>query len=165
MEPIVIAVRRKRRKSESLIRGAMIALAALFLLEGILFSRGFMLPCFLMTLACFLYGFATRREYEYTLEEGLIRIERVTDYGRRCLHEIRYDRIELLTRPDSPEAAPYKKGGSVRVRKYDYTSYEEEVPYYTLIAGENGQKYKFLLDLTPEAIARIRRCNPAAVRL
>ena len=163
--PIVIAVDRKVRPSEVLLRRLMAVLAGVFLLQGILLSSGFMLPCFLMTLTYFAYRRLSRREYEYTLVEDILRIERVGDSGRRLLWEIPFDRVGLLCRPDAPEAAPYRKGGSVKVRKYDYTSYREEIPYYTMILEEEGKKVKLLLDLTPEAIAMIRRKNPQAVKM
>lgn len=164
METIVIAVHRKIRPSEKLLRGVMIALAVLFLLEGILFSTGFMLPCFLMTGACFWYSYAIRREYEYVLEEGWMRIYRVSSRGRFLQHEFQLTDIQLLSRPDDPAAAPFKRGGSEKIRKFDYTSYRDDVPYYTLIVSRDGQRIKLLLDLTKEAIDRVRSANRAAVK-
>ena len=155
--PLVISVSRVSRSSDRVLRGLMAALAVFFLLQGILFSSAFMLPCFCMTAACFIYGHLARREYEYTLDEDGLKIERVSDMGRRLLHEIPYDEIRLICLADDPEAAPYKKGGSIRVKKYDYTSYRDDVPYYTLIAGHESPLFKFLLDLTPEALVRLRR--------
>ena len=78
--------------------------------------------------------------------------------------EIPFDRITLLCRPDAPEAMPYRKGGSVKVKKEDYTSYREDVPYYTMIVRDEPKPLKLLLDLTPDAIRRIRRWNREAVR-
>ena len=164
-QTVVISVSRTVRPREVLLRRLMAVLAAVFLAQGILFSTGFMLPCFLMTLCYFWFSHASRREYEYTLEDGLLRIERVSDRGRRVLHEIPFSEIRLLCRPDAPEAAPYRKGGSVRIRKVDYTSYREDVPYYTMIAAENGQPLKLLLDLTEEGIRVLRRECREAVRL
>ena len=164
-QTVVISVSRTVRPREVLLRRLMAVLAAVFLAQGILFSTGFMLPCFLMTLCYFWFSHASRREYEYTLEDGLLRIERVSDRGRRVLHEIPFSEVKLLCRPDAPEAAPYRKGGSVRIRKVDYTSYREDVPYYTMIAAENGQPLKLLLDLTEEGIRVLRRECREAVRL
>ena len=157
--PLIISVSRVPRPSEKVLRGLMAVLAVFFLLQGIVFSSAFMLPCFCMTAAYFIYGHLARREYEYTLDEKELKIERVSDMGRRMLHEIPYDEIRLICRADDPEAAPYKKGGSVRVKKYDYTSYREDVPYYTLIAGSGSPLFKVLLDLTPEALSRLRRSS------
>ena len=161
-EPIVIGVKRRGRASEKLLRGVMAVCAALFLLLGVLFSSAFMLPCFLMTAAYFVYGTAARREYEYTLEDGRLRIERVSDRGRRLLRDLSLEDVQLLCLPDDPAAAPFRKGGTERVPKYDYTSYEPDISYYTMIALENGEKIKLLLDLTPEAVRMVRRFQNAA---
>lgn len=162
---MVIAVKRKGRPSEKALRGVMMGLAILFFLQGIIFSTSFMLPCFLMAGAYFWYSWASRREYEYTLEDGQMLIERVSDRGRAELHQFSLSDVEVLAPPDSPAVARYKKGGEEKVPKYDYTSYEDGVAFYTMIVKENGQKIKLLLDLPPEAISMIRRASPKAVML
>ena len=48
MPSIVWSVRRRERPSERALSAAMSALAVFFLLEGIYFSRAFMLSCFCM---------------------------------------------------------------------------------------------------------------------
>ena len=164
-EAVVIAVNRKTRPSEKLLRRLMAVLGVVFLLQAIMFSTGFMLPCFLTVLCYFWYSHASIREYEYTLDEGIMRIERVSDRGRRLLYEIPFDQIQLVCAPDAPEAQPYKKGGSVRVKKEDYTSYREGVPYYTVIVKDEPVPLKLLMDLTPEAIRVIRRRNREAVKV
>ena len=77
-ETIVISVSRETRPSEVFLRRLMAALAILFLAQGILLSTGFMLPCFLTALCYYWYRHASRREYEYTLEDGRLKIERVS---------------------------------------------------------------------------------------
>ena len=161
---VVLSVKRKGRGSEKALRGLMIGLAVLFLLGGILLTRGLMLPCLLMTGAYFWYSWASRREYEYTIEDGRMRIERVSDRGRTVLHDFSLADTEVLARPDDPSVAPYKKGGGKKIPKYDYTSYNENTPYYTMIVKEDGQKIKLLLDLNREAISLIRSACPGAVR-
>lgn len=163
---MIIAVKRKGRRSEKMLRGILIGLSLLCFLQGILFSTAFMLPCFLSTAFYFWYSFACRREYEYTLEDGQMTIERVSDRGRTVLHQFPLTDVEVLALPDSPAVARYKKkGGEEKLPKFDYTSYEDGVPYYTMIAQEDGKKIKLLLDLTPEAISDIRRRNPQAVQI
>ena len=164
-ETIVISVSRKTRPSETLLRRLMAALGAFFLLQAVVFSTAFMLPCFLMVLCYYWYRYASQKEYEYTLEDQTLKIDRVSDRGRRRLYEVPFSRIILLCPPDAPEALPYKKGGSVKVRKEDFTSYREGVAYYTLIARDEPRALKLLLDLTPEAIRLIRRWNPDAVKV
>ena len=51
--------------------------------------------------------------------------------------------------------ARYKKnGGTEKMKKYDYTSYDEDTPYYTMIIREDGHKIKLLLDLNEELLDR-----------
>ena len=164
-ETIVISVSREPGPRDVFLRRTMAVLAVVFLLQGIMFSTGFMLPCFLTALCYFWYAHASKREYEYTLENETLRIERVSDRGRRVMHEIPFRAVKLLCRPDAPEALPYKKGGSIPIRKVDYTSYKADVPYYTMIAEEDGKPLKLLLDMTPEAIRMIRRVQREAVKL
>ena len=161
---MVVAVKRKEKPSEKFLRVLMVFLAVLFLLQGIIFSRAFMLPCLLMTGAYFWYSHASRREYEYTIEDRRMLIERVASTGRTALHEFPLDDLEALATPDDPCVARYKKGGEEKIPKFDYTSYEEDVPYYTMIVKEGDRKIKLLLDLSQEAIGLIRRANPEAVR-
>ena len=145
-DSLVISVSRKTRPSETLLRRLMAALGVLFLLAGIMLSTAFMLPCFLTVLCYYWYRHASKREYEYTLEDDTLKIDRVSDRGRNRLYEI-------------------PSGGTVQVVKEDYTSYREDVPYYTVIVRDEPKPLKLLLDLTPEAIRMIRRRKPDAVRL
>ena len=162
---MVISVKRKEKHSEKVLRHTMIVLAVLFLLMGIMLTRGFMLLCFLMTVVYFWYSRSSKREYEYTIEDGRMIIDRVADHGRTRLHDFPLSEVEVLAKPDDPAVARYKrKGGTEKIPKYDYTSYEEDQPYYTMIVQDDGQKTKLLLDLTPEAIAAVRRANPPAVQ-
>lgn len=165
MERIVVAVSRRPRPSEKLLRAVMAGLAVLFLILGIALSRGMMLPCFLMAVAYFIYANASRRAWEYTIENGVMRIDRMTDHGRLPLHELSLRETVALARPDDPAVAKYKRGGEVKIRKFDYTSYAEGVPYYTMIIRENGREIKLLLDLNDAAINAVRRENRAAVRI
>lgn len=163
MDKIVIAVNRRPRPSERMLRGLMAGLAILFLILGISLSRGMMLPCFLMAVAYFVYSNASKRAWEYIIENGVMRIDRMTDHGRLTLHELSLRETVVLARPDDIAVAKYKKGGEVKVAKFDYTSYADGVPYYTLIIRENGRDIKLLLDLTPAAIDAVRRENRSAV--
>ena len=53
--------------------------------------------------------------------------------------------------------------------KYDifnalhYTSYEDDVPYYTMIIREDGRKIKLLLDLTEEMLHTMKTQFPEKV--
>ncbi|MBO4470296.1 MAG: hypothetical protein J5841_00970 [Clostridia bacterium] len=165
MEELVISVTRKQRSSDIFLLRLIAVLAVLFLVQGILFSTAFMLPCFLTVLCYYWYRHASKREYEYTLGEESLKIERVSDHGRIMEYDIPYSSIRLVCLPDSPEAVPYKKGGEIRVKKEDYTSYRADVPYYTVIVRDEPRMLKLLMDLSPEAIRLLRRRNREAVRI
>lgn len=47
--------------------------------------------------------------------------------------------------------------------KYDYTSYDDNTPYYTMIIKEDGRKIKLLLDLTEEMLHTIKTQHPEKV--
>ena len=70
-----------------------------------------------------------------------------------------------VTAPNWHESvAKYRaKGGTVKVHKYDYTSYDDNVPYYTMIIVEGRRKIKLLLDLDEEMLDAIRRICPGKV--
>lgn len=44
--------------------------------------------------------------------------------------------------------------------KYDYTSYDEDTPYYTMIIREDGHKIKLLLDLNEELLHAMKTQYP-----
>lgn len=165
MDRIVISVMRRPRSSEKFLRVLMIVLAVAFLIGAIAGNRGMMLPCFLMAMCYFVYTHATRRQYEYILEDGRLRVDRLMERGRVTQHEFSLQDVEILARPKDEAVAPYRKDGSVKLKKFDYTSYDDAIPYYTMIAREDGQRIKLLLDLTEPAIERIRRENREAVRI
>ena len=165
MDRIVISVTRRTRRSEKFIRVTMVALAALFLLGALMGNRGMMLPCFMMSMGYFAYTYATRRQYEYILENGRMQVDRLMERGRVTRHEFSLKDIEILARPRDEAVAPFRKDGTVKLKKYDYTAYDDAVPYYTMIVREDGQRIKLLLDLTDAAIDRIRRENREAVKI
>lgn len=165
MDRLVISVTRKARSSEKFLRILMVVLAVAFLIGALAGNRGLMLPCFLMAMAYFVYTHATRRQYEYILENGRLRVDRLMERGRVTRHEFSLQDVEILARPKDEAVAPFRKGGGVKIRKFDYTSYDDSIPYYTMIVREDGQRVKLLLDLTDAAIDRIRRENRAAVKL
>ena len=54
---------------------------------------------------------------------------------------------------------------SIKLPKYDYTSYEEDTPYYTMIIMENSQKIKLLLDLSEDMLNTLKKRYPDKVYL
>ena len=74
--------------------------------------------------------------------------------GRRyryTAHVLKLHEMEVAAPSRHEAVAKYRKGtGTQKIAKYDYTSYEADTPYYTMIIMENRQKIKLLLDLSQE---------------
>ncbi|MBM6852940.1 UbiA prenyltransferase family protein [Mediterraneibacter glycyrrhizinilyticus] len=162
---IVTQVKRKKKRMSGLLKITMIVLTVLFVLMGIVFSRGFMLPGFLMALLYLVYDVFSKKDYEYTLENGMLSIDVI--YGgryRRNKHELNLQEMEVLAPNWHDAVAKYRiKGGTVRLPKYDYTSYDDDIPYYTMIIMEKRKKIKLLLDLNDEMMQKIRQLCPGKV--
>lgn len=166
MQPkLIVYVSRKKKAASGFLSVLMIVLCVLFLLGGIIFTKGMLFPCFLMAGLYFLYDIFSKRDYEYILENNILRVDVI--WGRRFRrteHEIDLQNLVVLAPHDHEAVAEYRKGASSgRIAKYDYTSYEDGVPYYTLIAYEDRKMVKLLLDLNDEFLARVKQDYPERV--
>lgn len=160
-------VKRKAKRFSKLLSRAMIVLAVLFVCLGIIFDTGLMLPAFLFAVLYYFFSVNADKEYEYNLENGILTIDVIKGKRRRkTVHTLNMKDMEV-TAPNWHEAvARYRKdGGSVKLPKFDYTSYDDEIPYYTMIVMENEQKIKLLLDLGGEMLDMIKRTYPQKVYL
>ena len=150
---IVEQVTRKKKKLSGVLKKTMVFFAVVFVLMGITISQAFMLA-----------GFC-QRDYEYTLENDTLTIDVI--YGnkyRKTAHELDLRELEMIAPHWHQAVAKYKKnGGTEHLKKYDYTSYEEDTPYYTMIIKEDGRKIKLLLDLTQEMLHTIKTKYPRKV--
>lgn len=148
-----------------LLRKLMVILGSCFVLMAIVFSRGFMLPGFLLIMLYLVFDVFSRREYEYMLEGTKFRIDVILGRRyRKTAHELDLRELEVLAPNWHESVAKYRlKSGTVRLPKYDYTSYEDDVPYYTMIISENGEKIKLLLDLGEEMMGAMKRMYPEKV--
>lgn len=144
---IIGQVVRKPKAMSGVLKKMMVFFAVVFLLLGIMISQGFMLPGFLLVVLYFFYSVLSQREYEYVLEGQTLTIDVILGKRyRRTAHILELNTMEA-TAPSRHEAvARYRKDtGTIRLPKYDYTSYEEDTPFYTMIVMENRQKIKLLL--------------------
>ena len=53
--------------------------------------------------------------------------------------------------------------GTEKLKKFDYTSYDDNIPYYTMIVYENKEKIKLLLDLNDSMLEAVKRVYPQKV--
>ena len=124
-----------------------------------------MLAGFLLVALYFVFDVLSRKEYEYILDGKTLTIDVI--YGKRyrkTAHIIDMTEREV-TAPIRHEAvAKYRKdGGGVRQPKFDYTSYEDDIPYYTMIVIEDREKKKLLLDLNQELLFALKKQYPSKV--
>lgn len=164
---IVQQVKRKEKAMTGILKKVILVFAVLFVVMGITISQGFMLSGFLAAGLYFIYEVFSKKEYEYILEGGRLQISVI--YGgryRKEVHALDLKDMEVVAPSRHEKVAEYlKDGGSVRLPKYDYTSYEEDVPYYTMIVMEDRQKIKILMDLNEEMLGAMKRMYPDRVFL
>lgn len=164
---IVQQIKRKEKAMTGMLKKAILLFAIVFVVLGITISQGFMLSGFLAAGLYFIFDVLSRKEYEYVLEGGRLQISVI--FGgryRREAHVLDLKDMEVVAPSRHEKVAAYlKDGGSVRLSKFDYTSYEENVPYYTMIVMEDRQKIKILLDLNEEMLTAMKGMYPDRVFL
>ncbi len=163
----VASVKRKARRFTKLLCGMMVVFIILFLLCGIIFDRGMIFPAFLLTLLYFVYSRECSVEYEYTLEGSSFSVDVIKGHAyRRTVQALDLSGLEIVAPHDHAGVSRYKKrSGSVRLPHYDYTSYDDNIPYYTMIIYNGRKKIKLLLDLNEELLQRMKHRYPDKVFL
>ena len=162
---IVEQISRKKKSMSGVLRKVMVLFAVIFVIMGIAISQSFMLAGFLLAALYFLFDIFSQKDYEYTLENDTLSIDVI--YGkkyRKTAHVLELKNMEVTAPHWHESVAKYKKnGGTEKLKKYDYTSYDDDVPYYTMIVKEDGNKIKLLLDLTDEMLHTIKTLHPQKV--
>lgn len=158
-------VTRKKKAGTGVLKAVMIIFGVLFVLMGIMFSRGFMLPGFLLVGLYFIYDVYSQKEYEYTLEGVKFTISVILGKRhRREVHDLNLQELEVVAPNWHESVTRYRlKGGTEKLKKYDYTSYEDDIPYYTMIIMDGRRKIKILLDLNSEMLHAMKRICPDRV--
>ena len=99
------------------------------------------------------------------MENGQFEIDVI--YGkkyRKTAHILELSNLETVAPHWHESVARYKKnGGTEKLKKYDYTSYEDDIPYYTMIVIEDREKKKLLLDLNQELLFALKKQYPSKV--
>ena len=162
---IVEQVSRKKKSMSGVLRKVMILFAVIFVIMGIAISQSFMLAGFLLAALYFVFDIFSQKDYEYTLENDQLSIDVI--YGkkyRKTAHVLELKELKVVAPHWHESVAKYKKnGGTEQLKKYDYTSYDDNTPYYTMIIKEDGRKIKLLLDLTEEMLHTIKTQHPEKV--
>lgn len=162
---IVEQISRKKKSMSGVLRKVMVLFAVIFVILGITISQSFMLAGFLLAALYFVFDIFSQKDYEYTLENDQLSIDVI--YGkkyRKTAHVLELKELEVVAPHWHESVAKYKKnGGTEQLKKFDYTSYDDNVPYYTMIIKEDGRKIKLLLDLTEEMLHTIKTQHPEKV--
>lgn len=162
---MVKEVHRRVKTSTKVLSKTMIVLCVLFLLAGIVMDRGMLFLSLLTVGMYFIFEAYSVKDYEYVMEGNSFTITVIhARRRRREEHMLNLKELEVVA-PNWHEAvAKYRlKGGTEKLPKYDYTSYEPEIPYYTMIITENQKKIKLLLDLPEDMLQAMKRINPQKV--
>ncbi len=157
-------IRRKRSRVAPALEAVMILFAVLFLLAGVLLDRGFMLSCFLMAALYYLYRMLSIREFEYQLEGTTLSVDQIL--GNRMRRTVLVaDLKELLVCAphDSSRVDAWRKSSGSRVKKYDFTSGDPEIPYDTMIVRIDGEETKLLVELSEEMHTYLAQRCPGKV--
>lgn len=162
---VVEQVTRRQKPMTGALRTVMVVFGVFFVILGIAVSQGFMLPGFLLVALYFLYDIFSKKEYEYTLEGTRFSVAVI--WGKRYrkeVHSMDLKDLEVVAPSWHERVAKYKKhGGSVKLPKFDYTSYDEDTPYYTMIIMEDRKKIKLLLDLNEGMFQILKQMYPEKV--
>lgn len=145
----------------------MVILAIVFVVLGIISDRGLLLPAFLLAALYYVFTINSDKEYEYVLDNGILSIDVIRGKRRRkTVHTLNMKDVEVVAPNWHDAVAKYRKnGGTVSIPKYDYTSYDDDIPYYTMIVMGNKQKIKLLLDLDNEMLSALKRLYPQKIYL
>ena len=176
MNEIVVRVRKKERMGARPMQSMVITFAILFLILTVTVSRGFFVLFLLCGVGWFLTSSFSRKEYEYRYRDPYLEIITIKGGGRQVLSHSLYLGDLIVVAPHAHEAVlQYRQNGGGVTQKFDYTSYDDDIPYYTMIIdeevkgkdGEPGEKKKrkFLLDLPPDMLREMKRRYPDKVYL
>lgn len=162
---IVEQVKRKAKPMTWLLRKMMLIFAVIFVLSGIMISQGFMLPGFLLVILYFFYDVFSQKEYEYKFEDNILTIDVILGKRyRKTAHVLDMKDMEILAPNWHDAVARYRKnGGNEKLPKFDYTSYEEDIPYYTMIILEDKRKIKLLVELSDSLLRALKQTYPSKV--
>lgn len=160
-------VTRRQKKSAKVFNILLVTMSVLFILMGIIFDRGMLFLSILSILMYWLNSFQSLRDYEYHMEDGRLTVDVIQGKRRRKrAQELELKNLEVIA-PNWHEAvAKYRKnGGTEHLKKYDYTSYEDDIPYYTMIIHDGKRKIKVLMDFDDEWLLKIKQWYPEKVYL
>lgn len=165
---ITQSVHKRKKKSTKIIQGVIVVLGVLFLFMAVAFTTGFMMFVFLTAAMYFIFEQGAQKDYEYSYEDDIFTVD-VLKANRKHVREqeLNMNKLEVVAPHYHEAVSQYRKDtGSIKLAKYDYTSYDDSIPYYTMIImTEEHDKIKLLLDLNDEMLQAMKRKYPQKVYL
>ena len=129
-------VKRKSKRFAKPLSVTMVVLAVVLVILAIIFDTGLMMPAFLFAALYYVFSINALKD------------------------------LEVIAPNWHESVAKYRKdGGTEKLKKFDYTSYDDNIPYYTMITYEDKEKIKLLLDLNSSMLEAIKRVYPQKVYL
>lgn len=157
-------VKKRIKPTTRMLKLFMVIAAVMFLLLGIVFSTGYMLFCFIFAGLYFWFDANAVVEYEYVYCDGVLSISIIKARRKRyTAHELDISKLEIVAPHDHEAVSSYRNGGSENIPKFDYTSYDDSIKYYTMIIFDGMDKIKLLLDLNEEMLTEIKKKYPTKV--
>jgi len=158
-------VHRESKKGTKTLKYIMVFMIVLTILMAIAFSTGYMMFAFIFAGLYLFFDANAERDYEYTLEDNVLTIEVVKGKrNRSIMHVLDMSKLEIVAPNNHESVKKYKKGASEgKIRKFDYSSYDNSIIYYTMIIFDGNQKIKLLLDLDEDMLMDIKRHYPSKV--
>ena len=153
-------VKRKSKRFAKPLSVTMVVLAVVLVILAIIFDTGLMMPAFLFAALYYVFSINADTEYEYAMENGILTIDVIRG------NTLALKDLEVIAPNWHESVAKYRKdGGTEKLKKFDYTSYDDNIPYYTMITYEDKEKIKLLLDLNSSMLEAIKRVYPQKVYL
>lgn len=160
-------VHREAKKGTDILKFVMVFMTVLTVLMAIAFSTGYMMFAFIFAGMYMFFEASAGRDYEYTLEDNVLTIEVVkAKRSRSVRHVLDLSKLEVVAPHNHEAVKMYKKGASEeKIRKFDYSSYDNSIMYYTMIIFDGNEKIKLLLDLDEDMLKDIKKRYPSKVFL
>lgn len=157
-----IQISRQPSEKDRMIVLLLGVLTGLFAVIGILFQIIFLIPAIIFGFLTWLRKGYLHLEYEYIYTDGQISVDRILDAKRRKrIATYSPERLLCLAPKGSVALGHYPRD----IKSADYTSGDENVPYYVAVYQTDNGQLAVWLELPDEVVRDMRRLNPRVVSM